>query len=100
MSVRVLRLPLALALSLAVSAGAQQKEDLYTVPAKAKYSGAKLAGKKPLTRPERTNYAETSLYADVKMFIDSLKLLAGAKIETGSIGKTSEGRDLLYVIAS
>jgi hypothetical protein len=101
MSVRVLLLALVVIVSAPPVAGAlpQQKEDLYSVPAKAKYSPAKLAGKRPLTRPERTNYAETSLYTDVVMFIDSLKLL-GAKIETGSLGKTNEGRDLLYVIAS
>src|ERR1043166_9601971 len=79
--------------------GAQQREDLYTIPAKSKYQIKDLAGKRPLTRPERTNFAETSLYTDVVAFIDSLKLL-GAKIETGSIGKTSQGRDLPYVIAS
>src|SRR5688572_23846384 len=78
---------------------AQTREDLYTVPAKARYQPGALAGKRPLSRPERTNYAETSLYADVIAFIDSLKVL-GAKLETGSIGKTTEGRDLPYVIAS
>ena len=57
------------------------------------------SGKRPLTRAERTNFAETSHYDDVIAFIDSLKTL-GAKIATGSIGKTSEGRELPYVIAS
>ena len=88
--------------ALAVAAAplaAQTREDLYTVPTKAKYQPGALAGKRPLTRPERTNYAETSLYSDVIAFIDSLKVL-GAKIETGTIGKTTEGRDLPYVIAS
>jgi hypothetical protein len=99
MSVRAISLALVVTVSATAAALPQQKEDLYTVPAKAKYSPAKLAGKRPLTRPERTNYAETSLYTDVVMFIDSLKLL-GAKIESGSLGKTNEGRDLLYVIAS
>ena len=46
------------------------------------------AGKKPLTRAERTNFAETSHHADVIAFIDSLKLL-GARIQIGSLGKTS-----------
>jgi hypothetical protein len=78
---------------------AQQREDLYSVPRQARYQPSALAGKRPLTRPERTNYAETSLYADVVQFIDSLVVL-GARIERGSIGRTSEGRELPYVIAS
>lgn len=77
----------------------QEKEDLYSIPAKSKYSLHSFAGKKPLTRAERTNFTETSRYEDVGAFIDSLKLL-GAKIHSGSIGKTALGRDLRYVIAS
>ena len=49
--------------------------------------------------PSAPNFTETSHYDDVVAFIDSLKTL-GAKISTGSIGKTSEGRELPYVIAS
>jgi hypothetical protein len=82
-----------------LSLQAQQREDLYSVPARARYQPNALAGKRPLTRPERTNYAETSLYADVMQFIDSLVVL-GARIERGSIGRTAEGRELPYVIAS
>jgi len=73
--------------------------DRYSIPPKARYQPFQLDGKHPLTRAERTNFAETSLYGDVVQFIDSLKVL-GARIETGSIGKTTQGRDLLYVIAS
>ena len=46
----------------------------------------------PATRAERTNYLETSHYADVVAFLDSLKSL-GAAYQFGSIGKTFEGRD-------
>jgi hypothetical protein len=53
----------------------------------------------PRTRAERTNYAETSHYDDVVAFIDSLEKL-GAPIATGTIGNTSEGRAIPYVIAS
>ena len=53
----------------------------------------------PATRAERTNYLETSHYADVLSFLDSLKLL-GAPYAFGSIGKTFEGRDIPYVVAS
>ena len=53
----------------------------------------------PRTRAERTSYTETSHYADVVAFIDSLKRV-GAPITVGSIGTTSEGRAIPYVIAS
>ncbi|HEY1953160.1 MAG TPA: M14 family zinc carboxypeptidase [Gemmatimonadaceae bacterium] len=53
----------------------------------------------PRTRPELTAYRETSRYADVRKFLDSLRAL-GAPLAFGSIGKTSEGRDIPYVIAS
>jgi hypothetical protein len=52
----------------------------------------------PRTRAERTNYLETSHYADVILFLDSLK--GRPELEFGSIGKTNEGRDIPYVIAS
>lgn len=78
---------------------AQQPTDNYSIPAKSRYTLQSFVGKRPLTRAERTNFAETSHYDDVVAFIDSLKTL-GAKIATGSIAKTVEGRDLPYVIAS
>ena len=53
----------------------------------------------PRTRPELTRYRETSHYADVRKFLDSLRALR-APLFFGSIGKTSEGRDIPYVIAS
>ncbi len=53
----------------------------------------------PRTRPELTNYKETSRYSDVRSFLDSLRKL-GAPLAFGSIGKTTEGREIPYVIAS
>jgi hypothetical protein len=53
----------------------------------------------PRTHAERTLYRETSRYADVVGFLDSLKV-PGAPLVFGSIGKTVEGRDIPYVIAS
>ena len=53
----------------------------------------------PRTRAERTDFTETSRYTDVVAFIDSLTKL-GAPVTVGSIGKTTEGRDIPYVIAS
>jgi hypothetical protein len=67
-------------------------------PAQSRYPG-NLAKARPLTHAERTHFTETSRYADVMQFIDSLRVL-GAKIHVGSIGKTSEGRDIPFVVAS
>jgi hypothetical protein len=53
----------------------------------------------PRTRPERTAFRETSRYEDVRGFLDSLRKL-GAPLNFGSIGKTTEGREIPYVIAS
>ncbi len=53
----------------------------------------------PRTRAERSNYTETSRYADVLAFVDSLQKL-GAPIVVGSIGTTTQGRAIPYVIAS
>src|SRR5690349_10278406 len=78
---------------------AAQQVDNYSIPKQSKYSLESFAGRRPLTRAERTNFAETSHYDDVVAFIDSLKKL-GAKVSTGSIAKTIEGRELPYVIAS
>jgi hypothetical protein len=89
----------ALLTSSAVVAQQPSPVDNYSIPAKSRYNLQSFAGKRPLTRAERTNFTETSHYEDVVAFIDSLKLL-GAKIATGSIGKTIEGRELPYVIAS
>ena len=52
----------------------------------------------PRTRAERTNYLETSHYSDVIAFLDSLH--GRPELFFGSIGKTSEGREIPYVIAS
>lgn len=67
-------------------------------PPRSRYPG-NLAKARPLTHAERTNFRETSSYDDVKQFIDSLRIL-GAKMYVGSIGKTTEGRDIPFVVAS
>ncbi|HEY0970808.1 MAG TPA: M14 family metallopeptidase [Gemmatimonadales bacterium] len=53
----------------------------------------------PLTRAERTGYAETSTYADVIAFLDSLQA-RGAAMHRLTMGRTSEGRDIPVVVAS
>jgi len=51
------------------------------------------------TRAERTGFKETSTHADVVAFVDSLQS-RGAKVHVGIIGRTTQGRELPYVIAS
>ena len=57
-------------------------------------SGADL----PRTRAERSGFTETSSHADVVAFLDSLG--RRFRVARGSVGQTSEGRDIPYVIAS
>ena len=97
-----MRVHISVGLLLFLSVGplhAQQRVDRYSIPPKARYQPSQIDGTRPLTRAERTSFAETSLYSDVIQFIDSLTIL-GADIETGSIGTTTEGREMPYVIAS
>jgi hypothetical protein len=67
-------------------------------PSRSRYPG-NLAKARPLTHAERTKFTETSSYSDVLQYIDSLKAL-GAKMHVGSIGKTTEGRDIPFVVVS
>ena len=88
-----------LCLAAAVMAGCKMPSGPSTqAPSLSRYPG-NLAKARPLTHAERTKFTETSRYADVMQFIDSLKAL-GAKMYVGSIGKTSEGRDIPFVVAS
>jgi hypothetical protein len=53
----------------------------------------------PRTRAERSGYLETSTYADVVSFIDSLRL-ADLHYTLGLLGRSTEGRWLSYVVAT
>ena len=53
----------------------------------------------PQTRAELTNYTKTSSYGDVIAFINGLRS-GNAPLAYGVIGKTTEGRDIPYLIAS
>jgi hypothetical protein len=62
-----------------------------------------LLGRSPLaaqiTRPERTGFKETSSYADVLSFLDSLQR-ATPEIRVGTLAMSAEGRRVPYVVAS
>lgn len=51
------------------------------------------------TRPERTNYQETSSYADVLAFLDSLEVESG-DIRIATLATSPEGRRIPYVLAA
>jgi hypothetical protein len=51
------------------------------------------------TRPERTAGQETSTYADVLEFLDSLTR-AGAEFRSGTLGESPEGRRIPWVVAA
>jgi len=53
----------------------------------------------PVTRAEKSNYQETSLYADVIQFLETLQL-KGAPISVEYIGESPEGKRIPLVIAS
>jgi hypothetical protein len=51
------------------------------------------------TRPERTDFRETSTYADVLAFLDSLQRVA-PDVRVGTLATTVEGRRVPFVIAA
>lgn len=53
----------------------------------------------PRTHAERTGYRETSSHRHVVAFVDSLARM-GRPIVTGVIGRTPEGRELPFIVAS
>lgn len=64
-----------------------------------KTSGQKTAAAPLLSRAERTNYSETSLYSDVVAFVNELQRRAPSMaVETFAV--TNEGKDLPLVILS
>jgi len=51
------------------------------------------------TRAERTDYGQTSSYADVLAFLDSLQTMT-RDLRVGTLGSSPEGRAVPYVIAA
>ncbi len=54
----------------------------------------------PLTRAERSGYAETSLHADVIAFTAELRKLGDPRLSIGEFGSTPEGRELPLLVLS
>lgn len=52
------------------------------------------------TRAERSNYTETSRFEDIVTFLDSLEKAAPGRMVRGTIGTTTQGRALPFVVAS
>jgi Zinc carboxypeptidase len=93
----------AFALGACHQGGLQTKVDPRAVPgAMAAGRAAAEAGRHapyPLTRAERVHFTETSRLSDVYMFLDSLARV-GAPITELSMGKSAEGADLPFIVAS
>ncbi|WP_242112588.1 M14 family metallopeptidase [Luteimonas aquatica] len=54
----------------------------------------------PLTRAERSRYADTSRHADVMDFIGALSALGDARLHIGDFGQTPQGRTLPLLVLS
>jgi len=63
------------------------------------YPPRDLAKRRPLTRAEASGFTETSTYADVMTFIETLRLQS-SDVYVTSMGKSSQGKDLPLVILS
>ena len=53
---------------------------------------------RPQTRAERSGFTQTSTYADVIAFIDSIK--ASPHLHVTTMGRSTRGRDIPLLIAS
>lgn len=63
------------------------------------YPPRDLMSRRPLTRPERTGFTETSSYADVMAFLDSLRV--GSRfIHVATMGRSPQGREIPLVVMS
>src|SRR5687768_9404498 len=76
------------------SGGAGGGRGAYTLPGV--YPPRDLTSARPQTRAERSGFTETSSHADVIAFLDSMRV--GQRIHVGSIGRSSQGRDVRLVI--
>src|SRR6185503_10101942 len=93
---------LALAFAAACKAGVGGAETTPVGPAPGGiYPPRDLMTRRQLTRPEKTSFTETSRYADVVLFLDSLKASNSSRyLNVGTLGRTSQGKDIPMVVMS
>jgi hypothetical protein len=63
------------------------------------YPPRDLMTRRPLTRPERTGFTETSRYADVMSFLDSLRV-GSRYVHVTTLGRSPQGREIPLVVMS
>jgi hypothetical protein len=88
-----------LALAVAGFACATTPRNQYARPIAGAYPPRNLAQLRPQTRAERSNFTETSTYADVMAFIDSLKGISPT-LHVMRLGQSSKGKDIPMLILS
>lgn len=86
-------------IAIAGAAGCAAATSRMPAPASAPSGAVALRGPLPRTHAEWTNYLETSDYSEVVAFLDSLRQ-AGLPVALGTLGRSPEGRDIPYAIAS
>ena len=89
----------ALALAVAGFACATTPRNQYARPISGTYPPRNLASLHPQTRAERSNFTETSTYADVMAFIDSLRGISPT-LHVTRLGQSSKGKEIPMLILS
>jgi hypothetical protein len=87
------------ALTLAGLACATTPGNVNAPPVPGAYPPRNLAQLRPQTRPERTGFTETSTYADVQAFIDSLRVISPT-LHVTRLGKAPSGKDIPMLVLS
>jgi hypothetical protein len=68
-------------------------------PVRGAYPPRNLQELRPLTRPERTGFTETSTYADVMAFIDSLRAISPT-LHVTRLGQAPSGKEIPMLVIS
>lgn len=68
-------------------------------PVRGAYPPRNLQELRPLTRPERTGFTETSTYADVMAFIDSLRAISPT-LHVTRLGQSPSGKEIPMLVLS
>jgi hypothetical protein len=85
-------------LGLAVSCGSGGSRAVGGPQPLSAYPPRDLQSARPHTRAERSGFTETSTYADVMAFIDSLK--SSPNIHVATLGRSTRGQDIPLIVAS